>query len=59
MTDRGFEKTGNANWVQCPECAYWFHVSADLLEMANVPLVCPECAHSFLPDHAREIVRSA
>ena len=59
MAEHGFEKTGNSNWVQCPNCASWFHVSSDLLELETVPLVCPECANSFLPDHAREIVRNS
>ena len=59
MADRSFEKTGNSNWVQCPDCTQWFHVSSDLLEMETVPLVCPECAHSFPPDRAGEIIRSS
>ena len=52
------DKTGNMNWAQCPECKTWFHVSTELLELATVYLVCPECAHRFLPGQAEAMIES-
>lgn len=44
-----WEKQGNAAWVACPKCAQWFPVDPQLLSQRRIELVCPRCAHAFLP----------
>ena len=50
------DKTGNTNWAQCPDCGAWFHVSTELIRLATTPLICPECAHRFLPEQAEAMI---
>ncbi|MEX2453133.1 MAG: hypothetical protein WD470_00425 [Rhodospirillaceae bacterium] len=58
MTDSPFEKTGNANWAQCPDCDHWFHVATALLRMETVDLICPECSTAFLPRNAKAMIQN-
>ena len=44
-----WEKQGNAAWVACPKCAQWFPVDPQLVAAPSIELVCPACAHAFLP----------
>jgi hypothetical protein len=50
-----WEKSGNVVWVACPE-RHWFPVSADLIGLGNVELVCPHCETKFLPKDAAETI---
>lgn len=58
MSDAPFEKSGNANWVQCPKCDHWFHVATTLLRMTDVDLICPGCGHSFASSDAKELIEN-
>ncbi len=58
MTDSPFEKTGNANWAQCPACDHWFHVATSLIRLETVELICPECAKALLPKDAKALIRN-
>ena len=44
-----WEKQGSAEWVPCPQCAQWFPVDPLLIAAPSIELVCPRCAHAFLP----------
>lgn len=56
MTDQSaYEKRGAARWAKCPNCGSWVHVSEAILQIANVPLYCPDCEHRFPPSEAAEI----
>lgn len=56
MTDSPYEKTGNANWAQCPECDHWFHVASSLIRMETVDLICPDCGATFKPTDAKALL---
>ena len=58
MADAPFEKTGNANWAQCPACDHWFHVATSLLSMPDVDLICPDCGKNFPPAEAAAVIRN-
>ena len=58
MTETPFEKSGNANWAQCPDCDHWFHVATSLLKLAGVDLICPECGRAFPPQDAKSLIES-
>lgn len=58
MTESPFEKTGNANWAQCPACDHWFHVATSLLRMETVDLICPGCAKPFAPKDAKALIQN-
>lgn len=50
------EKRGATSWVSCRSCQYWFHATADLIEMGTVDLHCPSCHNEFKPKDAARIV---
>lgn len=58
MTDSPYEKTGNANWAQCPDCDHWFHVASSLLNMEGVDLICPGCGKAFPAGEAKALIRN-
>lgn len=58
MNDSPHEKTGNANWAQCPECGHWFHVSIALLNLETVDLICPDCSAAFAPADAKALIQN-
>lgn len=58
MNDSPYEKTGNANWAQCPHCDHWFHVSTALLNLENVDLICPDCSTPFPPADAKAMIQN-
>ena len=49
-----WEKQGNAEWVSCPRCEKWFPVDPQLIAERRVELLCPACAHAFLPKGEEE-----
>ncbi|MEC8087484.1 MAG: MJ0042-type zinc finger domain-containing protein [Pseudomonadota bacterium] len=58
MSDSPFEKSGNSNWAQCPNCDHWFHVAPALLRMTDVNLICPGCGHQFVSKDAKELLKN-
>lgn len=52
------EKSGNANWAQCPACGAWFHVATTLLRLETVDLACPGCGETFPPAEAKALIES-
>ncbi len=50
------EKRGNTSWVSCRACQYWFHATADLIEVGTIELHCPSCHDEFKPKDAARIV---
>ena len=50
------EKRGNTSWVSCRACRYWFHATADLIEVGTIDLHCPSCHDEFKPRDAARIV---
>jgi hypothetical protein len=41
-------------WATCPNCSRPFLVDGSL-RYAGIKLICPFCAHRFLPDDAAEL----
>ena len=49
------EKRGTANWVQCPGCRDWFHVTSGMLARPDVKMHCPHCQRQFAQGEAIRI----
>ena len=49
------EKRGTANWVQCPGCRGWFHVTGAMLARPEVKMHCPHCRREFVQGEALRI----